>query len=58
MAALKGCATHVCVLTDQPFDEKHRWIELRVGSSETRLVLFMFAVFKDLDGNTFMISTP
>jgi glyoxalase/bleomycin resistance protein/dioxygenase superfamily protein len=42
MAALKGCATHVCVLTDQPFDEKHRWIELRVGLSETRLVLFMF----------------
>jgi predicted enzyme related to lactoylglutathione lyase len=30
------------VLTDQPFDEKQRWIELRVGSSETRLVLFAF----------------
>jgi predicted enzyme related to lactoylglutathione lyase len=28
------------VLTDQPFNEKQRWIELRVGSSETRLVLF------------------
>jgi predicted enzyme related to lactoylglutathione lyase len=28
------------VLTDQPYDEKHRWIELRIASSETRLVLF------------------
>ncbi len=28
------------VITDQPFDEKQRWIELRVGSSETRFVLF------------------
>ena len=30
------------VLTDQPFDDQQRWIELRVGSSETRLVLFKF----------------
>jgi predicted enzyme related to lactoylglutathione lyase len=30
------------VLTDQPFDEKQRWIELRIGSSETRFVLFTF----------------
>ena len=30
------------VLTDQPFDEKQRWIELRVGTSDTRLVLFAF----------------
>ena len=30
------------VLTDQPFNEKQRWIELRVGSSDTRFVLFMF----------------
>jgi catechol 2,3-dioxygenase-like lactoylglutathione lyase family enzyme len=30
------------VLTDQPFDDKQRWIELRIGSSETRLVLFKF----------------
>jgi predicted enzyme related to lactoylglutathione lyase len=30
------------LLTDQPFDEKQRWIELRVGSSDTRVVLFMF----------------
>ena len=30
------------VLTDQPFNERQRWIELRIGSSETRLVLFVF----------------
>jgi predicted enzyme related to lactoylglutathione lyase len=30
------------VLTDQPFDDKQRWIELRIGSSETRIVLFKF----------------
>jgi predicted enzyme related to lactoylglutathione lyase len=30
------------VFTDQPFDEKQRWIELRIGSSDTRLVLFTF----------------
>jgi predicted enzyme related to lactoylglutathione lyase len=28
------------ILTDQPFNDKQRWIELRVGSSETRVVLF------------------
>jgi len=28
------------VITDQPFDEKQRWIELRVGASDTRFVLF------------------
>ena len=28
------------LMTDQPFSEKQRWIELKVGSSETRLVLF------------------
>ena len=28
------------VLTDQPFDDKQRWIELRIGTSDTRLVLF------------------
>ena len=30
------------LLTDQPFDEKQRWIELRIGSSDTRFVLFKF----------------
>jgi len=28
------------VATDQPFNEKQRWIELRVGNSPTRVVLF------------------
>jgi catechol 2,3-dioxygenase-like lactoylglutathione lyase family enzyme len=28
------------VLTDQPFDDRQRWIELRVGQSDTRFVLF------------------
>ena len=28
------------VLTDQPFDDRQRWIELRIGSSDTRAVLF------------------
>ena len=30
------------VATDQPFNDKQRWIELRIGSSDTRLVLFVF----------------
>jgi predicted enzyme related to lactoylglutathione lyase len=28
------------VVTDQPFDGKQRWIELRVGNADTRFVLF------------------
>ena len=28
------------VVTDQPFDGNQRWIELRVGGSDTRFVLF------------------
>ena len=28
------------VLSDQPFSEAQRWIELNVGNSDTRLVLF------------------
>jgi predicted enzyme related to lactoylglutathione lyase len=28
------------VATDQPFDDKQRWIELRIGNSPTRVVLF------------------
>ena len=28
------------VATDQPFDDKQRWIELRIGRAETRFVLF------------------
>jgi catechol 2,3-dioxygenase-like lactoylglutathione lyase family enzyme len=28
------------VVSDQPFSEKQRWIEMRIGSSDTRFVLF------------------
>src|SRR5437660_12641245 len=28
------------IITDQPFDEKQRWIELRIPKAETREVLF------------------
>ena len=28
------------IITDQPFNEKQRWIELRIPKAETRLVLF------------------
>ena len=91
------------VATDQPFNEKQRWIELRIGHSQTRVVLFtpegheerigtffngsiacddveatyrqlrqrgvefiqepqkqpwgMFAMFKDPDGNQFVLSS-
>lgn len=30
------------LLTDQPFDDRQRWIELRIASSDTRVVLFLF----------------
>lgn len=91
------------VSTDQPFNEKQRWIELRVANSPTRVVLFTpdghegrigthfngafacddvpatyrqlkergvefvkapekqpwgeFAIFKDADGNQFVLSS-
>src|SRR5258708_18020691 len=28
------------IITDQPFDGKQRWIELRIPKAETRVVLF------------------
>jgi predicted enzyme related to lactoylglutathione lyase len=28
------------ILTDQPFDQEQRWIELRIPGSETKVVLF------------------
>src|SRR6516165_2328950 len=28
------------IITDQPFDDKQRWIELRVPKAETRISLF------------------
>jgi catechol 2,3-dioxygenase-like lactoylglutathione lyase family enzyme len=92
------------VSTDQPFDDKQRWIELRIVNSPTRIVLFTpeghesrvgtffngaftcddvkatyrqlrergveflkepekqpwgeFAIFKDPDGNQFVLSSP
>ena len=90
------------LVTDQPFDGTHRWIELRAGASDTHVVLFRmhggpepgfrfngalacdsvertyaelqargvefaaapakqpwgtFAVFKDPDGNQFVLSS-
>ena len=32
------------IITDQPFDEKQRWIELRIPKAETRVVLFTAAL--------------
>lgn len=40
------------VATDQPFDDKQRWIELRIPGAETRLVLFT------VDGQEDRIGTP
>ena len=31
------------IITDQPFDGKQRWIELRIPKAETRVVLFTSA---------------
>jgi len=90
------------LLTDQPFNEKQRWIELGISATETRVVLFHFdnglqpgtkmnitfwaddvegtvreleskgvefvtktqkadwgsaAIFRDVDGNTFVLSS-
>jgi catechol 2,3-dioxygenase-like lactoylglutathione lyase family enzyme len=90
------------LLTDQPFNDKQRWIELGISGSDTRIVLFRFddglqpgtkmnvtfwaddvertvielerkgvefvmkpqkadwgtaAIFKDIDGNTFVLSS-
>lgn len=28
------------IITDQPFDDKQRWIELRIPKADTRIVLF------------------
>ena len=28
------------IITDQPFDDKQRWIELRIPKAETRITLF------------------
>ena len=41
------------IITDQPFDDKQRWIELRVPKAETLVVLFTTDNDKDCVG-TFM----
>ena len=41
------------IITDQPFDEKQRWIELRIPKAETRVVLFT-AVGEEKRIGTFM----
>ena len=44
-----GCA----IATDQDFDGRQRWIELRIGNSPTRLVLFTPAGHEDRVGTFF-----
>lgn len=41
------------VVTDQPMGPKQRWIELRVGSSESRVVLFTPDGHEDRIGTSF-----
>jgi predicted enzyme related to lactoylglutathione lyase len=41
------------VATDQPFDEKQRWIELRIANSPTRVVLFTPQGHEDRIGTFF-----
>ncbi len=38
------------VVTDQPFDGTQRWIELGIGRSDTRVVLFTAEAHRDLIG--------
>jgi predicted enzyme related to lactoylglutathione lyase len=39
------------IITDQPFDDKQPWIELRVPKAETRVVLFTSDADKDRIGS-------
>lgn len=41
------------VVTDQPFSETQRWIELRIGQSDTRLVLFTMDSDRNRIGSSF-----
>jgi catechol 2,3-dioxygenase-like lactoylglutathione lyase family enzyme len=41
------------VVTDQQFDEQQRWIELRIGNSQTRIVLFTPEGHEDRIGGFF-----
>jgi predicted enzyme related to lactoylglutathione lyase len=38
------------VFTDQPFDDKQRWIELKIANAQTKLVLFTSDDFKEMVG--------
>jgi catechol 2,3-dioxygenase-like lactoylglutathione lyase family enzyme len=40
------------VVTDQPFNDRQRWIELRIRGSETRVVLFTAQGHEDRIGTT------
>lgn len=40
------------VVTDQPFDGRQRWIELRIPGAETRVVLFTPEGHEDRVGST------
>jgi catechol 2,3-dioxygenase-like lactoylglutathione lyase family enzyme len=44
------------VLTDQPFDDKQRWIELGFPRAETRLVLFTPSEHKTMIGGFMNVS--
>jgi predicted enzyme related to lactoylglutathione lyase len=41
------------IATDQPFDGQQRWIELRIGNSATRMVLFTPQGHEDRIGTFF-----
>jgi len=40
------------VVTDQPFDEEQRWIELGIAGADTRIVLFRFGDARKPGGNS------
>ena len=40
------------VVTDQPYDEEQRWIELRIAGADTRIVLFHFGEALKPGGDT------
>ena len=44
------------ILTDQAFDEKQRWIELRVPGSETKVVLFTPPSHEDRIGTFYNVT--
>ena len=44
------------IITDQPFDEKQRWIELRIPKAETRVVLFTTEADKERIGSMMPMS--